>query len=111
MEKTIKIPVSKLTTMHTVRIEDGSFQKITSIDNGMANGTLLIHYANGKWGNIPRKDMAEVKRTIYGRIPNLASWVVGPTTDFGTVSRKDDVAEFDTPEEAEALSKKLNNEE
>lgn len=110
MERTIKIPVHKLTSMHTVRTEDNLWQRIKSVTNGMVLGSKLVEYMDGRWGNIPNNQQAEVLEMGYGIIPVSKDWIVGPRTKFGTIDSKMVVATFDTPDEAEELCKKLNGE-
>jgi hypothetical protein len=110
MEKTINIKVSNLTDMHTVRLADGSFQKIISIGNGMKIGCKLIHYTNGEWSDVPNKDVVEARLMKCGIDIGTTEWIVGPATKFGTIDVKTKVAAFDTMEEVEELCKKLNGE-
>jgi len=105
-DRTIEILVSKLTSFHTVQLEDGSWQRIQSVGRGMSFGTLLIHYANGEWGNIPTKQVTLALQTDYGYDVGSQSWIIGNKTDTGTIAIA--LEYFDTATQAEAKCNELN---
>lgn len=56
MKKHNRIPVEKLTTSHSLQLEDGSLHKIKSIVNGFYPRSKLITYVNGQWSCLLNTD-------------------------------------------------------
>lgn len=57
--KPVWMKVKDLTTDHKLQLEDGSWQKIVSIENGMYFNSKLIHFKNGEWSNLLKEDKVQ----------------------------------------------------
>lgn len=58
-EKIELILVKKLNTEYKLQLEDGSWQRIKSIDSGFYSGSKLITYTNGHWSCLLNTDKVE----------------------------------------------------
>lgn len=55
------VKVKDLTKGDKVKLESGKKVTVTQIDNGMiGNGSKLLHYSNGEWGNMHNNEDVEV---------------------------------------------------
>lgn len=55
------VKVKDLTTDHKLQLEDGSWQRIRSVENGFYFGSTLITYANGLWSCLLNNDKVEAR--------------------------------------------------
>ena len=58
-DKPLLMAVKSLTTDFKLQLEDGSWQKIISIEKGFFNNSKLITYKDGRWSCLLDNDKTE----------------------------------------------------